>query len=201
MNTGVYEIVNTLTGKRYIGSAVSLPKRWVNHRRRLVAGDHHTRPLQASWDKHGAGVFVFRPLILCSKENLLIYEQAAMDALNPEFNVRRIARSNLGVRYSDEARARMSAALQGNRCALGWKRTPEQRTKDAAGKLGKKRPDLLGRKHSPETIAKMSKPRNWTPEGLAKIAAATSYRRSDETRGRMSAAAKAAWARRKGTIT
>lgn len=30
--SGIYQIINTVNGKRYIGSAVNLGKRWINHR-------------------------------------------------------------------------------------------------------------------------------------------------------------------------
>lgn len=50
-SSGIYEIVNTINGKRYVGSAVSLKRRWVDHRRDLRAGKHHSRHLQNAWAK------------------------------------------------------------------------------------------------------------------------------------------------------
>lgn len=35
---GVYVIEHTATGRRYVGSAVSLSKRWKEHRRQLMQG-------------------------------------------------------------------------------------------------------------------------------------------------------------------
>jgi hypothetical protein len=49
---------------------------------------------------------VFRTLFLCSPENLLFYEQRAIDVLQPELNTRKIAHSNLGVRWSAETNAK-----------------------------------------------------------------------------------------------
>lgn len=162
-------------------------RRWNAHRKTLRNGTHHTRPLQNAWNKYGETAFTFTPLLICASGNLTLYEQRAMDALCPEYNVRRDARSNLGIKVSAEGRARMSAAQKGNKGPLGWIRTPEHCARIAAAKRGKPRPDMR-KPRSPETIAKLSKPRNWTKEGLARIAAATSYKRSPEVRQRMSEA-------------
>lgn len=37
--SGVYMILDTVSGRRYIGSAVNIPKRWKEHRRGLESGD------------------------------------------------------------------------------------------------------------------------------------------------------------------
>lgn len=189
MNTGIYEIVNTANGKRYVGSAVNFSRRWRDHTRRLGEGTHHTPTLLASWRKYGAAAFEFRKVLICAKEHLVLYEQIVMDAMKPEYNIRPQARSNLGVKYSGEARAKISAALKGNKCALGWKRTPEQRVKDAAGKLGKPSP-MLGRKHSPDARKKISDAhcgKKFSDETKAKMSAAK-LKMSPETRTKMSIA-------------
>jgi group I intron endonuclease len=96
VSSGVYEIVNTVDGKRYVGSASDIKGRWAVHRHGLSRGKHHSRYLQAAWNKHGGDQFVFRALLFCDKPNLLLYEQAAMDALSPEYNLAKFASSCLG---------------------------------------------------------------------------------------------------------
>ena len=46
MNAGVYEILNVVSGKRYIGSSVDLRKRFRVHRLALNRGAHHSAFLQ-----------------------------------------------------------------------------------------------------------------------------------------------------------
>lgn len=166
MNTGIYEIVNTVNGKRYVGSATNFKVRWRLHVKRFSDGTHTPR-FQASWNKHGAAAFEFRKILICSKENLLFYEQLIMDALRPEYNTAKIAGSAIGVKHSVEARARMSAKLRGNKHLLGHKHSAESRAKMSESHKG--------RVPSAETRAKLSvtsKARFITDEWRANISAA-----------------------------
>lgn len=115
LDTGIYEIRNVVDGKRYIGSAVSIAGRWRVHRHALRKGNirYTNRRLLNSWNKHGEQSFEFRVLIYCSAENLLQYEQAAIDSLRPEYNIRRDAASNFGIKLSPETRRRISEVQRG----------------------------------------------------------------------------------------
>lgn len=138
MNSGIYEIVNLVNGKRYVGSAKDFVKRWNGHRAQLKAGRHHNRHLQASWVKHGADSFSFNRLLVCSPENLLMYEQIAIDATAPEFNVERIAGNSLGCIRTPETRAKISAKAKGRKPPP---RSAEYRAKISAAHKGKKLPE------------------------------------------------------------
>lgn len=174
MNSGIYEILNSVNGKRYIGSAVSIANRFSVHRGALDRGRHHSRYLQSAWRKHGADNFQFRTLIVCAPRHLLFYEQRAIDAFSPEYNICRNAGNSLGVKWTREAKQRLKVNANHNK---HW----------------------LGRKHSPETLARMSaakmgnthtkgKPRD--PVAVAKTAAAhRGMRRSPETRAKIAAKA------------
>jgi group I intron endonuclease len=94
-NSGIYEIVNLVNGKKYIGSAKSLHSRFGNHRVRLVSGKHHNRYLQKSWIKYGAEAFAFRVLLICRPTDLICFEQRAIDSLRPEYNLSPTAGSTL----------------------------------------------------------------------------------------------------------
>lgn len=44
-----------------------------------------------------------------------MYEQRALDALMPEYNIRKIAESNIGLKWSDEVKAKMGAPKRGKK--------------------------------------------------------------------------------------
>ena len=85
--SGIYEILNTVNGKRYIGSAVYIVGRFARHRMHLRRGTHHSVHLQRAWNKHGEEAFEFRPILFCTKDMLLYYEQLAIDAFKPLYNI------------------------------------------------------------------------------------------------------------------
>lgn len=139
MQSGVYEIVNRENGKRYIGSAAKLACRWSEHKCNLSHGRHHSRHLQSAHDKYGLDVFSFEPIILCAKTDLILYEQIALDALEPEYNVLKFARNSLGRKATPETRAKIAAK------AIGRKRSRESIERGAA--------KMRGRKATPEQVA------------------------------------------------
>lgn len=114
-NSGVYEIVNTVNGKRYIGSSVNLSRRRSAHYADLEGSRHGNAHLQSAFDKYGIDNFEFRTLLLCDPENCLMYEQMCIDALKPEYNILPTAGNRLGSAASDEARRKNSEAHKGIR--------------------------------------------------------------------------------------
>lgn len=133
MTSGIYEILNTVNGKRYIGSAQSFPRRQREHTNRLRAGNHHNARLQNAWNKYSESAFVFALLFECAVSELVQYEQAAMDHLQPEYNLSPTAGSPLGVKHSP-------AVCEAKRQrALGRVMSVEARAAIGRSKLGKKR--------------------------------------------------------------
>lgn len=65
--SGIYEIVNTVNGKRYIGSAKKFKIRWSKHVSALRLCKHHSRHLQAAWNKYGEAAFKFLPILTCQQ--------------------------------------------------------------------------------------------------------------------------------------
>lgn len=143
MNTGIYAIEHTDSGRMYIGSAVNFGARWRVHLCLLRKGKHHSTHLQSAWDKYGEAAFLFKKLVVCSKENMLMYEQRLIDGYRVfeskfGFNGRRNASSQLGMVHSEEARAKIRA-----------KRATQvfsQETKDlwSKNKTGRKMPEWFG---------------------------------------------------------
>lgn len=140
--SGIYEIVNLVNGKRYVGSACNLKQRKIDHWKLLRRGTHHSRYLQASWNKYGEDAFEFRLIeSVAEKERLVEREQHYFDILKPEYNIAKKAGSCLGVRHTAEAKAKMSAKHKGKKLS--------------AEHIAKIVANNTGRKASPESIARM----------------------------------------------
>lgn len=96
-----------------MGSAKNLGGRWSEHRSKLSKGKHPNRHLQSSWRKHGEQTFKFSTLIICRPVDLIMYEQIAIDALNPEYNIARVAGNTLGCMKSEVTRERIAEKARG----------------------------------------------------------------------------------------
>ncbi|MBW3636068.1 MAG: GIY-YIG nuclease family protein [Armatimonadetes bacterium] len=146
VSSGIYAIVHIESGKLYIGSAKRLRGRWAGHRSDLEKGKHHSQHLQHAWNRDGALAFEFRVIELVLDVNALLdREQHWIDATccyrrELGFNMQPQAGSNLGVRAteetkaklrelgkrrgarSEETRRRMSEALKGRKRGPAWNR-------------------------------------------------------------------------------
>ena len=182
MNTGIYAITSP-SGRKYIGSAVNFANRWRTHRYNLRRGQHHSSALQHAYNKYGEAALVFEKLIICTKDDLLFYEQRALDAhnLNELYNIAPSAGNQLGFRHSDETKARYSEVRRGMRMPP---RTAEHMQKIADAKRGKKQSVAFC-----ENQSRMRKGVPKSAEHVAKVAAANRGKtRSAEVRAQMSAA-------------
>ncbi len=143
---GIYEIRNVETGKFYVGSAVSLRKRWNRHLFLLKRGKHDNCHLQRAWDISGPESFTFSVLEYVSNAADLIQREqhwfALLGAMTNGYNLAPVAGSRLGSKQSEETRRRISEGCKGR------KATDETRERmSAANRL---------RKQSPEARAKIS---------------------------------------------
>ena len=180
--TGIYQILNTVTGKVYVGGAsVSFRQRFQEHRKGLRNGKSHNRHLQRAWDLYGAGAFRFLVLERCSPARVNERETwwiSQLDATNPDkgYNICSVAQSWLGCKHTEETRARLSAMKIGQPGRHTMPHTEEARAKMSATKkaLYQTRPGprtgavlseatkakiaatKVGKKHTPEARAKMS---------------------------------------------
>lgn len=75
MKSGIYAIVNKLSGRKYIGSSRDLDKRKRGHFSTLRRGCHHNVWLQRSHDKHGPKAFQFVILEECKPADLFSREK------------------------------------------------------------------------------------------------------------------------------
>ena len=134
--SGIYQIRNLLNGKRYVGSAVCFRVRWNGHRMRLRRGDHHSRHLQASWNKYGEDSFSFEVIETCAPELLIEREQHHLDA-GANYNVCLVAGSTLGRRHSEQTRRKIGDRKLGTKMPA---RDAEYRAKLSAIHAGREKP-------------------------------------------------------------
>lgn len=150
LNTGIYQITNINNGRCYVGSAVNVSKRWREHLRQLEQGVHHSKFMQRCWNKHGGECFVFRVIVACRTEDLIWYEQRAIDALKPDYNSAPMAGSQLGYKHSHETRKRMSASRAKDFSPF----TGKQHTEETRRKISEKKKGVKHGKYSPERAEK-----------------------------------------------
>ena len=112
---GIYCIENMVTGYCYWGQSIQLHSvRLDNHRSALTKGIHDNEHMQRSFNKHGMANFAFKVILYCEPWELTRYEDALEKAHRPfNYNKRKCADSNKGIKYSDDVRHNMSLAHVG----------------------------------------------------------------------------------------
>ena len=190
MKIGIYQIINKINGKRYIGSSVDIKKRWTQHRCDLKGKRHSNRHLQRSWNKYGKSNFKFEIVCICSKGNLVDYEQLFIDKLNPEYNIsdrayrgnglsgknhprygvhlsnetkRKISRSSKGRKSWNEGKKMSAEFCETNRIShIGIYPSKETRRKLSKARSGRNH-HMYGKHHSEETKKKISEANKGKP--------------------------------------
>ena len=142
--TGIYNIVHTVSGRRYVGSALSVHRRWRNHLSLLRRGQHHCTHLQRAWTMYGETAFEFSLVAACSRTKLISLEQLHIDTTpkNLLFNTRKVAGVSTGHTPSAEVKAKISLASK-----LRWA-DPVFRARMSIS--------MTGLQHDQETKSKMS---------------------------------------------
>ena len=136
--SGIYAIRNTKNGKTYIGQSVDIRKRWIYHRWELEKGIHKNKHLQNAWDKDSAH-FRFEVVEPCREDDLDAAEMRWIESLrsNQEAYGYNLTEGGNGIR--------------------GLVRTEAHKKAISRSKLGKPRPDMLGKPLSESTKAKIAK--------------------------------------------
>ena len=136
--SGVYQIYNTVNGKRYIGSSIHIEQRFKEHLRNLRANKHANAHLQSAWNKYGEHSFVFEEIELCEPDQCLKIEQEYIDyyyAADRKFgyNIDPYA-DHAGNTLSEETRKKISEKAKGRK----WSK--EQRENWSKIMTGRKKP-------------------------------------------------------------
>ena len=82
--SGVYQIINLINDKRYIGSSKNIYKRWNVHKDILNKNNHINIHLQNAWNKYGEENFKFEIIEEISEDFLKFREQFYLDCYNYE---------------------------------------------------------------------------------------------------------------------
>ncbi len=175
----IYKITNTVNNKIYIGKTIHIEtKRWSNHTSLLTSNSHYNRHLQSAWNKYGESSFKFEVVEKFDSEmnfdldNLEKYWIRFYDSSNPTKGYNK-THGGEGMSPTDETRKKMSQAQKGR------VKTTEECLNISKGKTGKSVHGL---------------------ESRLKISAAMKGRVvSDETRRKLSEAAKQQWKKNKST--
>jgi len=165
-NSGIYIISNTKNGHCYIGQTTNLRKRFTEHKAMLRGNYHPNQPLQRAWNKHGEKYFKFSILERCKVSDLDEREQHFLNIYMPKgicYNIsRNVEATTRGLKLSEEHKHKLSD-YQGNRTEEHKRKLIEARhnrppiTEETRSKMSMAR---KGKKHSPETRAKISEQRH-----------------------------------------
>lgn len=117
MASGVYEIVNKINKKRYIGSSIDLVGRRIKHFSGLRKNAHGNKYLQHSFNKYGEENFIFNILFECDKCVILYYEQQWINSMDIKnlYNIVPIAGNIMGYKHSLEVKIKLSQINKGRK--------------------------------------------------------------------------------------
>ena len=136
--SGVYQIYNTVNGKRYIGSSIHIEQRFKEHLRNLRANKHANVHLQSAWNKYGEHSFILEEIELCEPDQCLKVEQEYIDYYHAAdrkfgYNIDPYA-DHAGNTLSEETRKKISEKAKGRK----WSK--EQRENWSKIMTGRKKP-------------------------------------------------------------
>jgi len=164
--SGIYKIVNKVTGKYYVGSSKDINSkykgRWVTHKYMLNSKTHPNIRLQRAWNKYGSENFVWEIVELTNIGELLITEQKYLDIAKLEPNkcynlsfiagkvemtpevIEKLRKANIGRKHTNETKNKLKIIK------LGTKHSKETIDKLRELNIGEKN-SFYGKKHTEVT--------------------------------------------------
>ena len=144
MASGIYQILNTVNGKVYIGSAKNIKNRWDRHTSSLKRNGRDNTHLQNAYNKYGEDAFEFSIIEYVEDENdLLAREQFYIDSYDWDnlYNIYRVAGSPLGFKHTEETKEKLRNHSKGRAPWNAGKRWSEEtKIKISDSLLGEKNP-------------------------------------------------------------
>lgn len=153
MSCGIYQILNTLDGKCYVGSSIDIEKRFYGpkgHLQMLQENCHHSQKLQNAWNKYGKESFKLITLQECDKERLHFLEAFWMTRLDSAYQgynicILTLENDRVNAKKLEETKLKISESLKGRKVSeetgrkiskakLGFKYTEESKKKMSEAK-------------------------------------------------------------------
>jgi group I intron endonuclease len=122
VNQGIYEILNTDSGVRYIGSSVNIKQRFAEHLKMLKADKHHSIYLQRAWNKYGEQAFKFKIVAILEKSELRATEQRFLNVEHKgdTYNISKHPDAPMrGLKHKPETIQKMHLSRLGNKSRTG----------------------------------------------------------------------------------
>lgn len=128
---GIYVIRCLATGREYVGSSVDCKGRADQHISKLRDGTHINKRLQGAWSYYGESSFEFFVIEQVDTPFLLDREQFHIDSRSPWMNLRVVARSNAGLKPSEDTKRKMAEAVSRKWSDPEFKRIQSLRIREA----------------------------------------------------------------------
>lgn len=163
MNSGIYKIINKITGHYYVGKSKDLKKRWRKHKSYLNKNNHCNHYIQSDWNKYGESAFEFVIVEYLDPNDTLLteVEQTYLDKFvedrkNGIHNCYNISITSDSSIFSEETRKKISEALSGEKHPFhGKTHSDEAKKKMSESRKGANNHNY-GKKFSEETCRKLS---------------------------------------------
>ena len=84
--SGIYKIINTVTGDFYIGSSKNVKRRWTAHKRQSVWKNCPNNQMYLDMQKYGIDKFEFEIIEEVEIDSLKEIEQQFIETLKPSYN-------------------------------------------------------------------------------------------------------------------
>lgn len=117
--SGIYQIVNNVTQKRYVGCASCVRTRINGHISDLEKNKHRNQYLQRAWNKYGRNNFSISLIQICSKDDLFLFEDywvRVLKVLDREFGYNIMETNPYGSpQHSEETKEKLRVAHKGKK--------------------------------------------------------------------------------------
>lgn len=145
---GIYQLVNKINGKIYIGATSNFKERSMTHQRAFKKNNHDNKQLQNDWNQYGSDVFVFGVLeVVQNPEERLKAEKNWIEMLygnncyneligrtHSDVTKQKLREAKLGKTHSEAAKQKMSETRRGKK---GQPKSEATKQKISQARLGK----------------------------------------------------------------